>query len=224
MSSAWKFGRREPACHVCAATFDDGERIWSRLRLAGEGLERQDVCWRCWEPAPEPAAGETGEPRETGEPGETAGAGDVDVFWWRTRHVVGKRRGLGLNLPALEALFHSIEGRTEETVRELRYLLCLLLMRKRRLKLVRVQRGADGESFEVRRPRRQESLRVDVFDFTPERMDELRVELLALFDSAEGLDEGSGEVDAADGSASSEVDDGAREPNGDPAAEASPAG
>jgi len=204
--SAWKFGRREPACHACETAFEDGERIWSRLRLTGDGLERQDVCWRCWS-----------SPDEGSED-------DVDVFWWRTRHVVGKKKGLVLNLPALEALFHSIDGRPETTIRELRYLLCLLLMRKRRLKLERVQRGPDGESFEVRRPRRQESLRVDVFDFTPERMDELRVELLALFDSAEADDsESTGAPDdGGDASAGTGTDVG--EPNGDPTPEPSAAG
>ena len=218
--SLWKFGRREPVCNACETAFEDGEKIWSRLRLGDEGLARHDVCWRCWK-----------QPAEEGE---------IDVFWWRTRHTVGKKKGLSLNLPALEALFHSIDGRTEPTIRELRYLLCLLLMRKRRLKLVRVQRGAEGESFEVRRPRRQESLLVHVFDFTVERMDELRVELLALFDSAETdeVPEEGADADAAEGPVADQVPEGlepvsegeepqgssSEEPNGDPTAEASTAG
>ena len=163
--SLWKFGRREPACNVCETAFEDGEKIWSRLRLAEEGLARQDVCWRCWQ---EPAA-----------------EGEIDVFWWRTRHTVGKKKGLSLNLPALEALFHSIDGREEPTIRELRYLLCLLLMRKRRLKLERVVREGDREEMICSRPKREERYHGAVYDFSPDRIDELRTQLAEVF---EGFD------------------------------------
>jgi hypothetical protein len=67
----------------------------------------------------------------------------------------------------------------------MRYVLCLILMRKRRLKLARVERGAEGEAMLVRRPRREESLRVFVFDFSPERLEELRHELLQVFEGAD---------------------------------------
>ena len=93
-----------------------------------------------------------------------------------------------------------LEGRSERRLRELRYVLCLLLMRKRRLKIVRILRDAEGESMLVRRPRRQEQLRVFVFDFDAQRMGELREELLRVFDSDEGLASlSAGEAGEAEG-------------------------
>ena len=179
---SWKFHRRQGACSVCDRPFEDGEVHYSRLFVRAGELERGDACWRCW--TAEQAA------RAEGHELEPA-ARELEVFWWRTRHSAHKQRGLALNLPALEALFLSLEGRGETRLRELRYLLCLILMRKRRLKLVRIRREKEGEAFEVRRPRRQESLKVWVFDFTPERMDELRAELRELFENAEAEREGA---------------------------------
>jgi hypothetical protein len=97
----------------------------------------------------------------------------------------GARRGGRRRLLAhesIEALFNALEPRVETRLRELRFLLALLLMRKRRLKVVRIVKKDDGEAFAVRRPRRDEELTVYVFELTPERQAELREELVRLFD------------------------------------------
>lgn len=119
------------------------------------------------------------------------------VFWWYTRYQAEtKKKTLQLDLAALEQIFVSLEGREEIPVRELRYLLCLILMRKRRVKLQKLERSPEGESFLVKRPRREQLFRVFVFDFSPERIAELRTQLQALFDGADleaGLAAGSQE-------------------------------
>ena len=132
--------------------------------IAEEEPQREDVCLECW--------------------GQRAAS--EQLFWWRTHHRVGKQRGLALNLEALEAFFLALEDKTDQTLRELRYILCLILMRKRRLKIVRILRSKEGEAMLVRRPRRKESLRVWVYDFSPERMEELRGKLVRIFDGDEG--------------------------------------
>jgi hypothetical protein len=107
------------------------------------------------------------------------------IYFWFTRHAADRRR-LRLDLATLEDLFLRLEGRTERALLEMRYVLCLLLMRKRRLKLERVVRGEAagiaGEALIVRRPRRDEALQVAVFDFSPERAEELRTELSRVLD------------------------------------------
>lgn len=169
--STWTFRRRHGACSRCEREFEAGEPHFSALAVEGEQLSRDDCCRACWR-----ALGELPEAERP-----------AWLFWWRTRHEVGKKKGLALNLEAIEALFLGLEGRAEVRLRELRYVLCLLLMRKRRLKIERIVRDAEGESMLVRRPRRQESLRVFVYDFEAERMAELREELRRVFDSDEGL-------------------------------------
>jgi hypothetical protein len=160
--SEWKFRRRQGECGSCQKRFGDGERHVSSLAIVGEDLQRADHCLACF-----------------------TGIGEADqFFWWHTRHHAGKR-GLQLDLGTLEQLFLQLEGRAEPRVRELRYVLCLLLMRKRRVKLDRVVRGGDGEAMIVHRPRRKEALRVYVFDFQPERLEALKSDLLGLLEGAE---------------------------------------
>lgn len=180
--SEWKFQRRQGRCQACERAFEEGERHASLLRVEGETVEREDVCSPCH--------------------GSRAAAGTL--FYWFTRHRTDRRK-LQLDLGTLEQLFVQLEGRPERGVREMRYVLCLLLMRKRRLKLERVQRGTDGESMLVRRPRRKESFEVFVFDFSPDRMGELRRDLLAVFEGAEpGLGQAQGTpAEAADPGAAS---------------------
>ena len=157
----WKFARRRDRCNACESVFEEGTRHVSALSFAGEDLARADLCLACW--------GARARPEE--------------IFFWYTR-MCADRRGLRLDLPMLEQLFHRLEGRAEEPMVELRYVLCLLLMRKKRLKLVRITRDP-AETMVVRRPRREESLPVLVRDLSAERIEELRRELAEIFDGAE---------------------------------------
>lgn len=162
----WKFTKRQPACRHCQHTFEDTEPHISALAVRGEEVAREDVCLACWKMQ----------------------LSRGDLFWWRTRHEEGKKRGIALNLEALEALFTRLEGQAAGALAELRYVLCLVLMRKRKLKIERVERDADGEALIVSRPRRSELYRVAVFDFSPEKVDELRSRLQEVFEGAEAAE------------------------------------
>lgn len=159
----WKITRRAPACATCQREFAEGERHVSLLSIQGEMLSRSESCGPCFQPT----------------------QGREDLFYWFTRRSASKKRGLEFDLPTLEQLFLRLEGRDEIRIRELRFVLCLILMRKRRLKLERVSRGEDGEALMVRQPRRQELYRVYVFDFSPERLQGLQQELLQVFEGAD---------------------------------------
>ena len=132
--------------------------------------------------------------------------------------VAEQKRTVQLDLESLERLFLELEGTDELRLQELRYVLCLILMRKRRLKVERVLRTADGEAFRVKRPRRDERLEVRVFDFSPERMAEIRTELQAIFDGAEAV-EG---VELGDTPVEEPAPEPAPEAEADPSAEAAP--
>ncbi|MCC7015273.1 MAG: hypothetical protein IT454_22125 [Planctomycetes bacterium] len=160
----WKLSKRQPTCRTCSRTFEDGEAHVSALSVVGEEIAREDVCLPCWK----------------------AHGSRNELFWWRTRHSAQKKRGIALNLEALETLCVRLEGRQEVALAELRYVLCLVLMRKRRLKIERVERDDAGEALIVSRPRHKELLRVAVYDFSPEKIDELRTRLQDVFEGAEG--------------------------------------
>ena len=106
-------------------------------------------------------------------------------FWWTTRHLAVAPKTIAMDMDALQRLFLELQGREEKPLRELRYVLCLLLMRKKRVKLERILREEGGESFIVRRPKTEERYTVEVFDFTKERMAEIREHLQAIFDGVD---------------------------------------
>ncbi len=170
--SDWKIRRLRGECAKCERAFEtDGERLLTQVRFVDEELVREDFHPECWE-----------------EPSDA-------IYWWATRREVQGKKTLALDFELIERLFFQLEERSEDKIRELRYLLCLMLMRKRRLKLVRVQRGPEGEAMLLRRPRRKEECRVFVYDFDPERLDVLRGELATLLDG-----DFEGEDEAAEGS------------------------
>ncbi len=158
----WRIHRREPRCTGCERPFQEGEPFYSLLFFEGDRLRREDRCPTCFE-APNPAA---------------------DVLFWRTRHQSDRRARFAVDFGAIEELFLGLEGRREERLQELRYLMALLLLRKKRLKLVGVRRHAAGETLCVRRPRRQEEFEVLVFELDSERAMVLKSELARVFEGA----------------------------------------
>lgn len=174
----WKFRRRQGWCSACEKEFEDGERHLSALVLTELDLVREDRCLACWET------------NETDEADQ--------LIWWATRHQPKKKRTFVLDLESLERVFLRLDGREEPQILELRYVLCLLLMRKRRLKLERVLRGEDSEQLLVKRPKHEERYEVEVFDFSPERIDELRGQLAEVFEGFDP-DEDSPDEPGADG-------------------------
>lgn len=159
----WKIRRRLGECTRCETVFEEGDRHASLLRVdEQEDLLREDLCSPCF----------------------AAGDQDSFLFWWFTHYHENRSKALQLDLASLERLFLELDGRQETKLRELRYLLCLLLMRKRKLKLQKVKRHKDGEVLVLRRPRRQEEIEVWVFDFTPEQIEEMRSRLQEVLEGA----------------------------------------
>ena len=162
---SWSIRKKSEACTACAREYVDGEALFSLLQAGEEGLARVDLCQSCFQARPDEDAAK-------------------DLFFWKTRFQPQAKKGLAVDFDAVEGLFLALEGREETRLAELRYLLALLLMRKKRLKLVRILRRTDAEGMVMRRPRRDEALEVLVFDLTPERMDAPRADLARIFEGA----------------------------------------
>jgi len=160
--SEWRIHRHEVLCGACQRPFQDGETLYSLLHLAAEPLRREDHCERCFV-----------------DPGASEG-----MLFWRTHHVADGSRRLAVDFDAIEELFIALESRKEIRSMELRYLLALLLLRKKRLKLVGVRRGDGGETMCVRRPRRTEEFEVAVFELDGERATALKSDLARIFEGA----------------------------------------
>jgi hypothetical protein len=159
----WRIHHREPRCARCDRAFSEGDRIFSILYLEAERLRREDHCEACFE-----------------EPGDPRG----ELLFWRTRHALDRRTRFAVDFQAIEELFLALEGSREPARAELRYLLALLLLRKKRLKLVGVRRQTGGETLCLRRPRRQEEFEVQVFELDSARAAALQAELARVFEGA----------------------------------------
>jgi hypothetical protein len=162
--SDWRIHRREASCSRCARPFVEGEPIFSLLTVEPERLRREDACPACFGP----------------EPAEKS----AERLFWRTRHTLDRKQRFAVDFEAIEELFLALEGHAEGRPAELRYLLSLLLLRKKRLKLVGVRRQASGETLCLRRPRRQEEFEVAVFELDSERAQALKAELARVFEGA----------------------------------------
>lgn len=161
----WRIHRREDRCSRCERPFQEGEVFFSLLFVESDRLRREDACSTCFGAAKALSNSE-------------AGAGDL--LFWRARHTPDRRKRFAVDFEAIEELFLALEGRREGRQPELRYLLSLLLLRKKRLKLVGVRRNASGETLCLRRPRRQEEFEVQVFELDSA----LKSELAKVFEGA----------------------------------------
>jgi len=159
----WRIHRREGQCSICQRPFQEGDVLFSLLQVRSDRLLREDACTECFQ-----------RPKE----------GEADVLFWRTRHTLDRKQRFAVDFEAIEELFLALEGHLEGRPAELRYLLSLLLLRKKRLKLVGVRRHASGETLCLRRPRRQEEFEVPVFELDSERAQALKAELARVFEGA----------------------------------------
>ncbi len=198
MASTWTISRRQGRCAETEREFGEGERHVSLLTVVEGALQRADLSVEAWQAFQERIE---------------SGDAEAPLFHWFTRHLVERKKTVQLDLESLDRLFLELEGREELQVRELRYVLCLLLMRKRRVKVEKVLREGDEEAFIVKRPRDDRRYKVFVYDFEADRLDEVRAQLQAVFDGAEGphgIRLGLEDADL-DGQGDQEADAGSRE-------------
>ncbi|MCA9003401.1 MAG: hypothetical protein KDB61_15865, partial [Planctomycetes bacterium] len=140
----WKISGRQSACSKCSHPFEDGERHNSMVSFTEEEVRRGDFCQSCWEKGDIDVHWDE---VEQGEGEAIAAPVEPHRFWWSTTHHSKPQKTLQMDMDALQRLFLELEKRQETKLRELRYVLCLLLMRKKRVKLERILRDESGESF-----------------------------------------------------------------------------
>ncbi|MBC8406184.1 MAG: hypothetical protein H8E15_13245 [Planctomycetes bacterium] len=155
----WKFHRRQGLCANCGGEFTVGETVFSLLQLEAEDLLRGDLCSGCFDR------------REI----------EHDLVWWRTQHAEAKG-GLKLDFDAIFGLFQSLEKRAGDAALDLRFLLGLLMVRHRKLRLVGVRSRGKSEWLQLRKPRTQIVHEVQTRELEPEQRQKLTATLGELMD------------------------------------------
>ncbi len=131
LNDGWRIPALHEICQGCEAPLNAGERVTTVLSFGDLGPERSDLCEACGNSVGNSA-------------GEASSAALRDsVFWRRVRPEDRSRRPL-VDYALLREVFARLLGRSEPLYARLSYLVGLVLVRKRHLRL---------KGFEIRRGR-----------------------------------------------------------------------
>jgi len=158
MPDDWKLAKGQPHCSSCRGEFGDGRPLFSALSERNQDFVREDFCPSCWEQAKE---------REF-------------FSFWKTYRRAEERRPQVRTEVVLD-FFEKLQDGESEHRKELRFVLALYLTRRRALKLVGVSREGGLELIEFRRPRRDETFKVENPQLTEEQIGAATDRLKELF-------------------------------------------
>jgi len=186
MQSDWELSRATGHCAVTGRALAEGESYYAVLFETPEGFERKDYSSEAW----------------TGPP-------EGHFCYWRTR-VPTRDKSAGpvfVDHELLTQLFLRLEESDSEVKQQFRFVLALLLMRKRILRLDKSEREADGEYWVLRLVSDQSEHRVLNPRLGEAEVERLSVQLVAILsgevqaleslDSCETPVDGGDSVDAA---------------------------
>ena len=155
-----KLNKGNRTCGLCAREFKPGEDHFAGIEEQTGGFLRRDVCLTCWVNRP------------------------VRLFsYWKTRVPVPPQKPRE-NIRAAIAFFDRLAAETDAAPvkRKLHYLLALILMRRRRLKLLETRREDGVDILVLEKVWTGETVRLADPVIVEEEIDALRGELGHLFD------------------------------------------
>lgn len=126
--SEWNIKRGDQKCVDCSRGFEEKEEYFSALYDENRQFLRRDFCLRCWE-----AKGDGEEKKKA-------------FSFWRTRVPVKAEEKKVVDDEIVMNFFLRLQGETEPTKVNFRYVLALLLMRKKILKLDDIRYDDKGEA------------------------------------------------------------------------------
>ena len=152
----WDIGKSSIGCAACGAGFDDGQELFSALYDKIEGFIRRDYCARCW---------------------ETADQGEAFSFWRTRQPEKGAKVRRFVDDDTLMDFFARLAGQEGRLKRNFRYVLALLLMRKKLLKYKESVSGEGGEELVLVEPKSAEEHRVYNPQLTEEELGQVHDEI-----------------------------------------------
>jgi hypothetical protein len=158
---AWRFGRRSGGCTGCGAAFQPGKDAVSAIYAAEATFERRDWCGACFQ-----------DPARRGTP----------FSWWSAVVPEPEKKKAVFDLGVAKEFLQRLLREDDPARRSLRYLLTLLLLRKRAVVLVG-QEPRDGvDVLAVRVPPDEETVHeIPCVELDEAETERLRDELGRLF-------------------------------------------
>ena len=142
-------------CSRCETVFEELQEYYSAIYERPESFERRDFCSKCW-------------------PG---GADEMFSFWKRRVPPKEMKPKKFVDDEMLLDFFKRLDGATEELKVNFRYILALVLMRKRLLKFEGTRRDETGEYLKIKLRRRDTLQEVFNPDLTEEKIGQVTDEI-----------------------------------------------
>jgi hypothetical protein len=157
MQDRWRIGKPQKSCISCGRKFFHGEEHYSGIEKKGDDFVRMDYCKNCWK------------------------THQRDFFsFWKRIALHQPKEDLEAAVAFFEKLF-KIEN-LEEKVEKLRYLLGLVLLRRKRLKVVG-KIAEEGQNFlEVEKLWNGMHLKLKEVSINQDELSALALELERLFE------------------------------------------
>lgn len=159
MAENWTYAKRQLCCSDCERTFQEGEEVYSMMRIVEDELQRVDLCRTSFDD------------RDISQ----------DVVYWRTSH---REKGgpMKVDFDMLLAVLEKLADDQRDERLDLRYLLTLLLVRHRKLRLERVESKKGVEFLILRKVRTKTTFKVASRELEEERRKKLSAVLAGLLD------------------------------------------
>ncbi len=157
----WKIGKGGNGCSKCNRTFENGESYFSTIIQGEIDLSRIDFCTDCFDPE----------------------SVSKDVVFWKTRMLRDKTVKKSVNFEILREVFFKMREVEERVFKEMAYLLALILIRKRFLKLKDFITRDGVDCMAIRRKTGAPLIYVEVPLLNDEDIDGLREQLSQLLDT-----------------------------------------
>lgn len=196
----WRIASFSRSCAACRSPFLAGQPLFSYLRIDAEeriGFERIDVCVSCWparldelrrgsskqasgaaEAADQSATPESSKSPEGSEASESGAKLPPPIFW-RTRRPREKGAQHVVDLVAMRQLFIQLLEDERPEIEALRYVVGLMLARKKSIRIIRAGGGARGDLYfkDPREGRDDQRVRLPVPRLDSETIDALKAQL-----------------------------------------------
>lgn len=157
----WKIGRRGGACSACTAALEPGREAVSAIYAEGADFSRRDFCGPCFQSA-----------EKRGSP----------FSWWSAVVPEPEKKKAVFDLGVAKEFLQRLLREEDPSRDSLRYLLALLLLRKKCVVLVGQNQTETGEVMVVRVPPDEETVHeLKVVDLDEAETERLREELGKLF-------------------------------------------
>ncbi len=144
-------------CYETQRLFEPGDIVYSVLVAEGASASRRDYSQQAWQGPP-----------------------DGTIGWWKSQ--VPDLHGHRMQWAPNDVMLHYFEQLEEDQAQaDLRYVLALLMIRRRIVRLEETENGPQGETFLLYCPRNEREYRVGVVDPSPQRIAEIQAKLAELF-------------------------------------------